>query len=194
MLVREAPKERAMPGERIIFELSFKSLFNSLPEALQPEVARRWKTLGVDLDKLLPGYPVQTWWQAVQLVAGLLEGSPSERLRSLGRTLTEGFTQSRMGRATAPLARLMGTRRTLLRSPITFRSGNNYLQSVIELADDQRVKLRVNDVSPIADLLAGSIEALVTFTGGFHPEVEITVGADETAYDIRWESTERTAE
>lgn len=177
-----------MSSERIIFEVSFRSLFDSLPDALQPQVARTWKSLGVDVERLLPGYPIETWWKAVEAAASFLDGPPPERLRRLGRGLTDRFSQSLLGKATAPLARLMGPRRSLLRSPITFRSGNNYLQTTVELDEPQRVRLRVNDVSPVSDLLAGSIEGMVTFTGGVRPQVEVERSATSTAYDVRWEA------
>ncbi len=177
-----------MPSERIIFQTSFTQLLEAVPEPLQPQVASGWKALGVDIDRPLPGYPVETWWRAVELAANALEGAPAERLRRLGRGLTDRFSLSLLGRAVGPLARLTGTRRSLLRSPITFRSGNNYLQTVIEVDEPQRVKLRVNDASPIPELLAGSIEGLVTYTGGLRPRVDIERGVVDTAFDIRWET------
>ncbi|MDP1829533.1 MAG: DUF2378 family protein [Archangium sp.] len=177
-----------MSSERLIFEVSFRSLFDSLPQPEQTRVATAWKALGVDVTRLLPGYPAETWWRAVEKAAEGLAGTPEQRLRHLGRGLTDGFSRTLLGRATAPLARLTGTRRTLVRSPITFRSGNNYLQTVVEVEEPLRVRLRVNEVSPITDLLAGSIEGVVVFSGGFRPQVEVVRGETDTIYDVRWET------
>ncbi len=176
-----------MSTERLVFEGSVRALFETLPLAAQPGVAAAWKALGIDMAKLLPGYPVEVWWRAVEHAATVLDtGSRDERLRRLGRGLTERFAQSVIGRATAPLARLMGARRSLVRSGITFRTGNNYLDTVIDLEEPSHVRLRVNEVSSVSELFAGSIESLVTFSGGFRPVVTIERLQAETIFDVRW--------
>jgi uncharacterized protein (TIGR02265 family) len=176
-----------MSTERLVFEGSVRALFETLPAGAQPGVAAAWKALGIDVGRLLPGYPVALWWRAVEHASAALEaGTREERLRRLGRGLTERFSLSAIGRATAPLARLMGPRRSLVRSGITFRTGNNYLETTIELDQPLHVRLRVNEVSAVAELFAGSIEALVTFSGGVNPVVTIEAGATETVFDVRW--------
>ncbi len=69
---------------------------------------------------------------------------------------------------------------------MTFRQTNNSMQARVELVEPHHVKIRVNEVSPIPDLLAGSIEAMVLFTGGFEPRVQFEQGAVDTLYEVRW--------
>jgi uncharacterized protein (TIGR02265 family) len=172
--------------ERLVFEVSFKSVFDWLDEAHRPAVEAEWKAIGVDVKRLLPAYPVASWWRAIEIVASKLEGSRRERLRQIGRGLAEGYSKTFIGKAVLPLARLIGTRRSLLRSPINFRSGNNFVNVTIELDEPFHMKLRVNDVSPITDMFAGSIEGLVTVTGGSAPQVDFVVQGTDTVYDVRW--------
>jgi uncharacterized protein (TIGR02265 family) len=97
-----------------------------------------------------------------------------------------GFTHGFLGQAAGSLGRLIGTRRSLLRSSSTFRSGNNSLVTVVELDEPTHVRLRANEVLPLAELLASCIEALVTFTGGKQVQVALTLEPAHTLYDIRW--------
>lgn len=172
--------------QRIIFDASFRSLVEALDPADREMVVNRWRELGIDTARPLPGYPAEKWVKALEVAVERLDGSPSERLRSLGRGMTRVWSESLIGRATAPLARLTGTRRTLLRSPITFRSGNNFLQVTIERDEPNEVQLRTNDSGPGAELLAGSIEELVLFTGGRSPQVTLQSMDGETRYVVRW--------
>jgi uncharacterized protein (TIGR02265 family) len=172
--------------ERLVFEVSFKSVYDWIPEAGKPTVEREWRELGIDVKRLLPGYPVEKWWRAVEAATTVLEGTRRERLRQVGRGLAERFSQTFMGRALAPLARLTGPRRSLVRSPITFRSGNNFVTSLVEVNEEFNVRLRVNDISPICEMFAGSIEGLVLFTGGHAPEVEFVHDGTDTLYTVRW--------
>lgn len=173
--------------ERLIFDSSVRQLFDSLPQAVSSIVAGEWQALGLEIDRLLPGYPVDVWWAAIDSAAAHFEGDRTARLRLLGRGLTQRFSHSVLGKAVGPLGRLTGTRRALLRSPITFRSGNNYLTTVVEIDEPQRVRLRINEASPVAELLAGSIEEMVTYTGGKQVQVVVTIEAKETLYDVSWQ-------
>lgn len=164
---------------------SFQSILDWLPPDLRPTLEREWQALGIDTRRMLPGYPVAVWWRAVEATTALLEGSRRERLRDLGRGLAEHYARSVMGRALAPFARLIGTRRTLMRSAV-FRSANNFVETVVEHDVPGELRLRVNDVSPISDMFAGSLEGLVTFTGGRDPQVEYIEGTTETVYTVRW--------
>lgn len=174
------------PAERLVFEVSFRSVFDWLDEAHRPAVEAEWKAIGVDLKRLLPAYPVATWWRAVEIAASKLEGSRRERLRQVGRGLAEGFSRTFIGKAVLPLARLIGPRRTLRRAPINFRSGNNFIDAVIDLDEPFHIRLRVNDVSAISEMFAGSIEGMVLVTGGSNPQVEFIEQGTDTIYDVRW--------
>jgi uncharacterized protein (TIGR02265 family) len=176
----------AQAVERLVFEVSFRSVLEWLAPEHQPAVEAEWRAIGVDLKKSLPAYPVATWWRAIEIVASKLEGSRRDRLRQIGRGLAEGYSKTFIGKAVLPLARLIGTRRSLLRAPINFRAGNNFVDVVIELDEPFHMKLRVNDVNSITDMFAGSLEGLVTVTGGSNPQVEFVQQGTDTIYDVRW--------
>ncbi|MFZ5441424.1 MAG: DUF2378 family protein [Myxococcota bacterium] len=173
--------------ERIVFDRSAREIIAAVPEAQRAAVIAEWKRLGIDLDRLLPGYPLPVWYPAVQRAAACFDGSPREQLRTLGRGLTRSFTESTFGKAVAAFGRLAGPLRTLRRAPSLFRSGNNYLETTLEHEAAGDVRLRVNEVSPIGELLAGSIEELVTYTGGRNPRVELTQGTESSVYGVKWD-------
>jgi uncharacterized protein (TIGR02265 family) len=172
--------------ERLLFDTAFVSIMKSMPDNARLLLTARWKALGVDLSKMLPGYPFELWCRCIEEAATFLQGTRAERHRQLGRSLVSNFSESFMGRAIAPLARLHGTQRSLERAPTLFSQTNNYMQAKVELNEPKHVKIRVNEVSPIPDLLAGSIEEMVLFTGGQEPKVVFEQGAMDTVYDVRW--------
>lgn len=173
-------------SERLVFDTSVRSLFEAVPETAQASVAAEWKALGIDIHKLVPGYDVSLWWKAVECAARFFEGTPKDRLRNLGRGLTQRFTHSAIGRAAGPLGRLTGPQRSLRRAGNTFRSGNNYLRVDVEVDEPGHMRLRINEASPVGELLAGSIEEMVLYTGGLDPEVDLELRGDHTLYDVRW--------
>jgi len=174
------------PEARLMLAHSVTQLFESLSPEVAALVAVEWRDLGIDVAALLPSYPIEQWREAVVCAAAHLDGDPAARLRELGRGLFVRFTQSFLGKAAGPLGRLIGTRRSLLSSSSTFGSGNNYLTTEVELDEPTHVRLRANEVMPLAELLAGSIEGLVTYTGGKQAEVGVTLESAHTLYDIRW--------
>jgi uncharacterized protein (TIGR02265 family) len=176
----------AQAVERLVFEVSFRSVFDWLAPEHQPAVEAEWKAIGVDQRKLLPAYPVASWWKAIEIVASKFEGSRRDRLRKIGRGLAEGYGNTFIGKAVLPLARLIGPRRTLLRAGINFRAGNNFVEATIDLDEPFHIKIRVNDVSTISEMFAGSIEGMVTITGGSNPQVEFIEQGSDTIYDVRW--------
>lgn len=174
-------------SERIVFDRSVREVLAAVPEARRAEVAAEWKLLGIDVERLLPGYSLDVWKSAVERAAARLEGAPREQLRALGRGLTRNFTESAFGRAVAAFGRLSGPLRTLRRAPSLFRAGNNYLETTLELEAQGHVRLRVNEVSSIGEMLAGSIEELVTYTGGKNPRVALSQAASHSLYDVTWD-------
>ena len=85
---------KAEPVERLVFEVSFRSVFDWLAPEHRPAVEAEWKAIGVDQRKLLPAYPVASWWKAIEIVASKLEGSRRDRLRQIGRGLAEGYSKT----------------------------------------------------------------------------------------------------
>jgi uncharacterized protein (TIGR02265 family) len=172
--------------ERLVFQIAVKSLFDSLAKTAQPAVAAQWKALGIDIDRLLPAYPLETWWKAIEVAAAQGTGEPVARLRSLGLRLVERYADSLMGRATLPLVRVLGPKRSLLRSQTTFRSGNNYLEVESEVLEPCCVRLTVNENSINSQLIAGSFEGLVRYAGAKDPEVTLRLEPNRTVYEVRW--------
>lgn len=172
--------------ERLVFQVAVKSMFDSLARPAQPGVAAQWKALGIDVDRLLPAYPLETWWKAIEVAAAQGTGDRTARLRSLGRGLVESYADSFLGRAIVPLLRVLGPKRSLLRSQTSFRPGNNYLRLQCEVLGERCVRLTTNENSINSELVAGSLEGMVVYSGGASPNVSLRLEPGKSVYEVRW--------
>ena len=78
-----------MNDEKLIFRPVIEALFiGGLGDRMTPAFKAQLKGLGVDLAKLVPGYPYATWEKAVQLTPGLFpELSTDQALVEGGRRM-----------------------------------------------------------------------------------------------------------
>jgi uncharacterized protein (TIGR02265 family) len=114
--------------ERIVFGSSVEGQLRALGPELSPEVKRQLIALGVNPDKLLPGYSVPVYAKLIDFVGAQrfpeLEGA--ERDRALGREFIIGFGHTFVGKATLAMGKVLGPMRATLRLTRTMRTVNNY--------------------------------------------------------------------
>jgi uncharacterized protein (TIGR02265 family) len=116
--------------ERIIFGSSVEGMLRALG-TLTPEVKKKLIALGVNPDKLLPGYDPKTYLSLLDFIGAerFPEVRGGERDRALGREFIRGFGQTFVGKATLALGRVIGPMRGTLRLTRTMRTVNNYSES-----------------------------------------------------------------
>lgn len=114
--------------ERIVFGSSVEGQLRALGPELSPEVKSQLINLGVNPDKILPGYSVPVYAKLIDFVGAQrfpeLEGT--ERDRALGREFIIGFGNTLVGKATLAMGKVLGPMRATLRLTRTMRSVNNY--------------------------------------------------------------------
>lgn len=123
-----------METPELIFSQTVEGLFlRALGSEVTPTLRATLSTLGVDLDRLLPAYPLDVWNRALRAAADALypQLPTEEAAKQLGMRTVQGYQSTLIGQATFAFARLIGPRRTLLRAKQNWRSGNNYTEVVL---------------------------------------------------------------
>jgi uncharacterized protein (TIGR02265 family) len=166
--------------------LFLRALANDVPAPLRESL----KGLGLDLSKkLMPAYPVPLWNQVLETTARAIypELSLDAATQRLGERMIEGYRETLVGQAVLAMARLIGPRRTLLRSRQNWRSGNNYSEvSVTELAPND-FRLEFNEAGVSRWVSQGLLRAGLTFAGAKELVVDLERHTETSAtYRLRW--------
>ncbi len=116
--------------ERIIFGSSVEGMLRALGN-LTPALKAKLIGLGVNPDKLLPGYDQKTYLSLLDFIGAerFPEVHGADRDRALGREFIRGFGQTFVGKATLALGRVIGPMRGTQRLTRTMRTVNNYSES-----------------------------------------------------------------
>ena len=179
--------------ERVIFSHSVEGMFiRGVGEAMTPALHDELKGLGIDLSKrLMPAYPLPVWNAAISAAAAqLFPDRPIEEAAcKLGEQMISGYSETVVGKALLAMLRLIGPRRTLLRTRKSFRSGNNYCEvEVIELAPTD-FTLTFNEPGVARWVLQGLVLAGIRFAGAKSPSVTVAKYDQETVtFHVTWES------
>lgn len=178
-------------NEQVVFEQTIEGLFlRGLKGRLSPRAHQRLKEIGVDLSRgLLPAYPFSTWMRSLEVAAEEVFGShpTEEAMFKLGETLIEGYQLTLLGRAVLSMAKVLGPRRTLLRSTQNFRSGNNYTETKLSELSPTSAELWMNEVGAYPSFTQGILVAALRAAGAQELKVEV-VGYDGHAatYRVGW--------
>jgi uncharacterized protein (TIGR02265 family) len=130
--------------EPVVFGTAIEAMRNALKDALTPALRAQLKDRGVDLDKVHPAYPMDTWTDIIRVVAAAVmpDVPEHERYVLLGRRFMRGFAETAVGLAARQLGRLIGVRRTLLRMGRNFKQASNYLETEITEVSANELRLR----------------------------------------------------
>lgn len=149
-----------MSDERLWFDQAIEGLWlRALGGRVTPALRASLKDAGLDLDRLLPGYPAATVARCVKLTAAaLFPGQPEDdALREVGRLFLTGYQQTLIGRAVLQVLKLIGPRRSLQRMQTNFRSVN-YVKTRFTELGPTRAEVWFNHVDGMPAYFAGIIE------------------------------------
>lgn len=177
--------------EQLVFAQTVEGLFvRGLAAAMTPALKTRLREAGLDLDRpLAVGYRAADFTRWVRLASESLypEVPAEEALRRIGRHFFDGYMDTLMGKALAPVMRVLGPRRTLQRMERNFRSGSNYVEVRTEVAGPAEVLLHFNEVHGIPGYYAGIIEHGAALTGAKDTTVDVLPApAPGCALRVRW--------
>lgn len=166
--------------EPLIFQHSVEGLIRALGDRLDHDTSARLKQAGLDVNRLQPAYPLQTWVALMRLASEIISpGKPlPEAMFECGRRFFDGFGDTFMGRALIAMIRVIGPARTLQRMTRNFRTGNNYTETLLREVARNEYELWCSQVVH-AEWYRGLITAALTASGA--KNLSVVVGKhDET--------------
>lgn len=167
-----------MNDEKLIFRPVIEALFViGLADRLTPGYRAQLKALGINLEKLVPGYPYASWEKAVQLTASLFpELDADEALAEAGRRMVVATIEANpVGKRLLPLLKLLGVGRALRRAYSRTTEGN-FNTITFGAETPKSLEIHMSFVGQIPDLARGSIVGLGEMLGA-------TVRPKMTAYE-----------
>lgn len=185
-----ADSAAAVAQPKVVFNHTIEAMFSrALGPQLTPHGRRKLKEIGVDLDKLLPAYPFDTWMAALRIAAAdaFPTRSQDEAMFRMGELLIEGYRTTIMDNAVLGMIRVLGPKRTLKRTAQNFRSGNNYTEARLTELGPTSFELWMNEVGPYPRFTAGIIFAGLRAAGA--ESVEVNARAHDghaCTYLISW--------
>lgn len=179
--------------ERVIFSHSVESMFiRGVGEAMTPALHDELKRIGIDFSKrLMPAYPLPVWNAAITAAATrLFPAMPLEESTcKLGEQMVSGYNETVVGKALLAMLRLIGPRRTVLRTRKSFRSGNNYSEVEVVEHSPTDFTLTFNESGVARWVSKGLVLAGIRFAGAKSPSVEVEKYDDEAVtLRVTWES------
>lgn len=180
------------PDKRVVFGSTIEGLYiRGLDGRITPELRERLKNEAhLDLTRLQPAYSLATWTRALELTAASVHpGLPrSEAYERLGADLSRGFFETFLGRAVIAVIKLLGPRRTLLRTERNLRSGNNYTEcSFIEHAPN-RIETVINEGTELRHAMTGVVREALIYAGAKNLKVDLIRHDDQNStWMISWD-------
>jgi uncharacterized protein (TIGR02265 family) len=152
---------RSKVTQQLWFTQVIEAIFlKGLGARVTPELKAQLVGVGINLDRLEPGYPVETVHKALELVQKQLfpDLTKEQALHELGVLSMRGYTDTFIGKALIKVLQLIGVRRSLLRTHLSMSAGNNYLQTTSTVVHDHCVELHFNDISGMPAFYQGLLE------------------------------------
>jgi uncharacterized protein (TIGR02265 family) len=150
-----------LSAERLWYGPVIEAVFiKGLGPRLTPEVAALLRAEGIDVDKVLPGYPVTQVVKACRRILPVVFPGLPERdaMAELGALSTRGYNETMLGRAAIGFLKLIGIRRALESLNKTLRAGNNYLETRFTALAANQAKIYLSDASGIPDFYRGLLQ------------------------------------
>ncbi len=178
-------------NEQLVFEQTIEGMFvRGLQGRLSPRARERLKAAGIDVSApLRPAYPFEIWMAGLKVAAEEVFSSHSEQeaMFKLGELLIDGYRETLLGRAVLGMVRVLGPKRTLLRSTQNFRSGNNYTETRLVEVSPTCTELWMNEVGPFPSFTQGILLAAMRASGAPGLQVELKdYDGHAATYRVSW--------
>lgn len=172
--------------------VAFSSLMQSLEKILRPIDAptlERVRALGIDFDKLLPAYPVETWYAGIELAMSRFDSSltPEQKQNHFGVRLVEVYGDTLVGKAMYAMMRIIGPERSIQRATRSFRTATNFLDTSYVVHGPRDWELTMNEVV-FPHRYPGFFEKALSVAGAKNVKVELTgLTGTHASYRSRWD-------
>jgi len=138
----------------------FEGLFvRALPP--EPGFHADLKALGVDVERLLPQYPLRVWREAMAVARRhFFPGQTQQQAeRLLGRLFVQGFQDTMAGRSAAMAASVVSPAFMVENIYRGFTSGRPDMRITVQVVGETERRLLFEDAEPLPDFAAGCVEA-----------------------------------
>jgi uncharacterized protein (TIGR02265 family) len=181
------------PAERLWYQNIVESVFVRGPgPLLTPALRALVKQEGIDLDRLLPAYPVTLVVKVARAaLPTMFPGVPAaEAMRSFGAASLRGYNETMLGSAVVGLLKLLGTRRALERLRVSMSAGSNYLKTEFTGLTETSAELTVSDVSTMPEFYQGIFEEGGRLIGAknFRVTLKPGGGGPGASYHVEWDA------
>ncbi len=175
-----------MSAEPIVFSSAVEALQKSFGARLTPELKVKLRSIGVDVERPPAAVPLAAWLEVIELLgAALLPDTPAaERNRLLGREYIRGFVQTALGFATVSMAKLMGTKRTMLRMGRNFRTSTNYIDTDAKELGDKEVEIHTRIAAGMEERVPKNVSSIVQYRRGVLEQTLEELGAKNAKVDV----------
>jgi uncharacterized protein (TIGR02265 family) len=148
----------AAAAEKLVYAPVFEALAKGLGSRMSPAFIAEARRIGVNFEKLLPGYPYPQFEQTILAAARLFrDRQETEAIAEIGRLITLATIDlNPVGKALLPLLRVMGTGRAL-RRVYSRSTGENYNKVTFGTETPRSLEMSMTDVGNIPDMARGSV-------------------------------------
>ncbi len=167
-----------MAEARYVFPSSVEGIIKGLGPLATPELKAHLSKHGIDVDKVPPAIPIETWSPQLERIAVFAwpKESPEEAMRLLGLSFIRGWRKTTLGAAASAVLRLVGPSRTLTRLDRAFRTSDNFTKATTELLGPNEALVSINEVHRFPSFWVGILEGGLELLGR-----EGTVVVDEVS-------------
>jgi uncharacterized protein (TIGR02265 family) len=149
-----------MVERRLVFPSSVDGILKGLGPLATPALKAHLKQHGLDVDRLPPAIPMETWSPYLVRIATFAwpNATRDEALRLLGLHFIRGWKSTAMGAAASALLKLVGPARTLTRLDRAFRTSDNFSHATTELVSPTEALVEINEVQGCPTYWVGIVE------------------------------------
>jgi uncharacterized protein (TIGR02265 family) len=188
-VIREGGVSNPESSEALIFNGVVEAAFvRGLADRLTPEVKVRFNEVGINLDRLLPGYPFPIWDAGLRVAATLFPELDQEAaIREVGRRFLAEGRHRRQLELAAPVFRLLGIHRALQRI-LGRQMGDNVNKLSYTELDPKTAQMEMSYVGTHPEFSQGTFILLIEILGGKNVTVKIVARTPPSAtFWLHWD-------
>ncbi|MFO0600708.1 MAG: DUF2378 family protein [Myxococcaceae bacterium] len=178
----------AASSEKLVYKPVFEALRQGLVDVMTPGFREALKGMGLNFEKLDPGYPYPLFEKVVLEAAKLFtDRSQPDAVAEVGRRLALATVdQNPVGKHLLPLLRVMSTGKAL-RRVYSRSTGENYNEVSFGAETPKSLEMNMTDVGNIPDMARGSIFGMGDAIGLKLRAKIIWFEAPKVRYLIEWD-------
>ena len=175
--------------QKLIFKPVIEALFIAgLNDRSTPAFRARLLRLGINVEKLLPGYEYGVWEAGiVEAVTLFPELARAAALEELGRRMvTANIDANPVGKTLLPLLRMMGMGRAIKRA-LTRGSNENFNEVTFGAETSQSLEVVMSFVGTVPEFALGTLTGLATALGAKSARAKVLrFEKAAAAYQLEW--------